>query len=199
MPYYPWLRDQRILGYHGFAIAFCEWNPDIQLLRITQSGTVTPLSDGPVGTPGATFEWPANIWVDYGTSITYDQYLLGAATNTRYASSTGTNFTSGAVTVAGSQYTNHMYEQLSNTYAANPDIPTTFSGSITFAVTGTSLGTSGQPVCTISVPGSPAPATSYSCTGYADNDTGTGLPLYSTNNPANTRWASTGTIIYVDT
>jgi hypothetical protein len=79
------------------------------------------------------------------------------------------------------------YKQLTNTYNASPYNPTTFSGSITFTITGTYFGAAGSTICTVSVPATPA-AGAYGCSGYADYNTAVSLPIQSGSNPANVVW-----------
>ncbi len=124
------------------------------------------------------------------------------ATYTRYRFAGGTNTATDAVCVGSasgecSSWTLNNYEQLQNTYSANPFGPTTFSPSITFTVTGSLYG-GPVTVCTISVPASPSSG-AYSCSGYADYDTAVTMPANSGNNPPNAYWFVSGTSTYTDT
>jgi hypothetical protein len=72
----------------------------------------------------------------------------------------------------------------------------TFDSGLTFAITGTSLGSSGQTTCSIS----PASTASVaSCTGYADYDTTVSFPTNPTGQASNTRWEVSGTSTFTDT
>ena len=163
----------------------------------TQQGTPTHFSDGAVPFPGSTFTWPANVFVDYGTSVSYDQYLIGAATNTRWASSTGGNFTSGALTTSGS-YTNTMYKQLSQIYSITPDPSLTdWTSGLSAHVTGSVLGVSGGAVCTIDP--TSGVTTAATCSGFADYNETTSYPTIMSGSPTNTEWAKGCTGSFIQT
>jgi hypothetical protein len=133
-------------------------------------------------------------------SCTLTVSMPAAGTNTRYvfagsaSSTTVTTCASGTCTT----FSPADYYQLSNTFQASPQNPTTFSPSITFPITGTSAGVS-TTICTIAVPSSPAASTSYSCAGYSDYDTPATFPLLSTNNPPSLAWKANGTLSYTFT
>jgi hypothetical protein len=71
-----------------------------------------------------------------------------------------------------------------------------FDSGLTFAITGTSLGSPGQAVCSIS----PASTASVaSCNGYADYGTVVSFPTNPTGQAASTRWEVSGTSTFTDT
>jgi hypothetical protein len=157
--------------------------------------TVSGCSTSPTsGTSGTTTDFSA------APSCVLTVTMPAAGSNTRYifvgsaSSTTVTTCASGTCTT----FTPADYYQLSNTFSASPQNPTTFSPSITFPITGTSAGVS-TTICTIAVPSSPAASTSYSCAGYSDYDTPATFPLLSTNNPPGLAWEANGTLSYTFT
>jgi hypothetical protein len=111
-----------------------------------------------------------------------------AATSTRsFTDTTGSN-----------THTTNYIEDDSNTYNANPHYPTTFTGSITFTVTGTIGGVGGSTVCTITIPASPS-AGLYGCSGPTDPSTVATISATSGSNPTDVRWEVLGTNSWTDT
>ena len=133
---------------------------------------------------------------DYNTPVSLPVLSASNPSNVQWISINTRTFTD---TSGGNTHTTNYNQQLQNTYSAYANTPTTFSATITFAITGTSAGISGQTICTIAVPASPT-AGAYICSGYADRSTAVTLAATSGNNPdANTRWQSSGTHTWTDT
>ena len=130
---------------------------------------------------------------DSGSAASFPSSIADGS-NKQWTASGTISFTDSS---GGNTHTVNYYEQVQNTYAANPSAPTTFSGSINFMITGTYLGTPSSTICTITVPASPS-AGSYSCTGYADYNTLVSMPVTSGSNPSNVRWEVLGTHTFTD-
>ena len=134
-------------------------------------------------------------YADYDTTVNFHTFSTSNPSNVQWEDRGTTSFTD---TTGGNTQTVQYYEEVQNTYAANANTPTTFSGSIAFVITGTFDGVSSSTICTISVPGSPSSG-SYSCSGYTDYNTATSFPAFSTSNPSNVRWYASGTTSFTDT
>lgn len=166
---------------------------------VTMTGTalgVTSQSICTTGSPssGSSTGISCTGWADYNTEVTMG--VLTVITNVEQWTPATATYTD---TTGGNTHTDNYYKQLQNTYAAHPSAPNTFAGSISFAVTGTYLGTSSSTICTINVPASPG-AQDYNCSGYADYNLAVTLATTSGNNPnSNTRWQISGTRSFTDT
>lgn len=113
--------------------------------------------------------------------------LPAAGTNSRYLTSgdnASLNF-SGCSSSSCQTITATIYYQVENTYEATPQAPATWSSPGSIAVTGTSLGTSGQTICTIAVA---TGSGQFSCQGWTDYDTQATLGTLGVS--PNQRWAT---------
>lgn len=113
--------------------------------------------------------------------------LPPAGASTRYLTAGGQNsITIGSCSSSSCQtFSATIYYQLLNTYEASPASPSSWSAPGTIHVSGTALGMSGQPVCTISVV---TGGGQFSCQGWSDYNTQTTVgPLQTSQN---LRWAS---------
>ncbi len=146
-------------------------------------------------TGGSSSPVTCTAYADYNTAVNFPVTASGAGANMQWIGAAPIAFTQ---TTGGNTDNVNYYKQLQNTYAANANTPTTFTPQIRFAITGTSLGVASSAICTINVPGSPAPG-SYDCTGYADYNTPVSFPTFSTNNPPNVQWQARGATSFTDT
>ncbi len=163
-------------------------SPTAPVLTTTQFGA----SYTPSLTGSQTQYWP-----DAGQPWSVTNPLIGSGSTERwYTNQVPISGTVGSIEVIQYSY----YHQLNNTYQATPNNPTTFSGGITFTISGTVYGAPAT-ICTITIPSSPSSGP-YSCSGYADYDIATTFPSSSGHNPApNIVWIPiTGsTLSYSDT
>ncbi|MDA4122917.1 MAG: YncE family protein, partial [Thaumarchaeota archaeon] len=169
-------------------------------LSITLTGTLGGVPSQVVCTispsSGTTTTASCSAYADYDTLVTAPAFASGSGSGIQWQVSGTDSWTD---VTGGNTHTSAYYKQLSDTYVAAPNTPTTFSGSITFPVTGTYLGAASSTICTVNVPASPAGGTSYSCTAYADYNTAATFPPLSSSNPVNVQWQARSTTSFADT
>ena len=166
--------------------------PSTALCTITSSAATTDYCHAWMDANVSPAIYPPG-YIGYPAQVTISSGVVWGTNGNSFGVAAQANFTRNTYSDISFGY----WEQLTNTYVANPSVPSTFTGSISFAVTGTEFGASSSPVCTISVPASPASGP-YGCTGYADEDLPVMLPSFSGGNPLHIRWQVSGTRSFND-
>jgi Divergent InlB B-repeat domain len=89
------------------------------------------------------------------------------------------------------------YEQTQQTYGVQANAQAKFDALMTFAITGTYLGSGGTTICTLS-PSANATDTCSAAHSWADYGLPVSFPAAPTGAPANSRWESTGATSFAD-
>ena len=130
-------------------------------------------------------------WADYNSAASFSPTSMTVSANERWSAATPTSFTD---TTGGNTHTVNYWDQLQNTYRANPSAPTTFDAAYSIPVTGTMAGASGTTGCTITTSNGGGVA---SCQAWFDYNT-----LVTVTTPVtsgNERWLATGANTFTDT
>ncbi len=89
-----------------------------------------------------------------------------------------------------------VFYQLQNSYQITPLAQTTWDSGLSFTMSGTLSGSSGQTICTINPVGG---SEIQSCAAYADYNTAVSFPANPTGQAANVRWQAFGALSFTDT
>jgi hypothetical protein len=134
-------------------------------------------------------------YADYNTAVSFPSNPTGQASNTRWEFSGTSSFTD---TTGGNTHNVNYYKQLTNTYEATPNAQSTWDNGLTAqGVVGTQLGTSGQTICSITLPNGGG---AQSCSGYADYSTAVVMGSATIGGaPANSQWERSGACSFTQT
>jgi hypothetical protein len=132
-------------------------------------------------------------WADYNTAVSAPTNPTGQGANIRWQVSGTSTFTQ---TTGGNTNNVNYYKQLQNTYQATPLARTTWDTATAMTITGTSLGTAGQTICSFTtVNGGGA----ISCQGWTDYNTAASVTPTSISISSNERWQSSGASSWTQT
>ena len=137
-------------------------------------------------TSGGTATATCTGWADYNTVVSAPTNPAGQGASTRWQVSGTSTFTQ---TTGGNTNNVNYYKQLQNTYQATPLARTTWDTATAMTITGTSLGSAGQTICSFTtVNGGGA----ISCLGWTDYNTAASMAPTSISISTNERWTSSG-------
>jgi len=131
-------------------------------------------------------------YADYNTAASMG--VLSVSSNERWAPLTAA-YTD---TSAGNTHSDSYYEQLQNTFQATPNAQATWDAGLTSQnAVGTSLGSAGQTICSITLTSGGG---AQSCTGYADYNLAVGIGSATIGGaPANSQWLRSGACSFIQT
>ena len=146
----------------------------------------------PGPSPGSSASLSCSGWADYDLPVTMG--VLTVSANERWSPLTLTYTDSGG----GNTHADNYYEQLQNTFQATPNAQSTWDSGLTAqGVVGTLLGSSGQTICSITLPGGGG---AQSCTAYADYNRAVVIGSATISGaPANSQWLRNGACSFSQT